>query len=95
MVKKSVKAEAKDIGEGLGISGFTLGILSVVFAGLTGILISIIGIILSGTQQKMKSTKLGKVGLIINIISLVLSVGWVLIYYFILRPKLNAIGYTV
>ncbi len=92
--KESVKAETKNIGEGLGISGFTLSILSIIFAGLSGIVISIIGIILCGTQQRIKSTKLGKVGLIINIISLILSVSWVLVYYFILGPKLNAMGYT-
>ena len=38
--ERSEKTESK---EGLGISGFTLGVLSIVLAGFLGIAISIIG----------------------------------------------------
>jgi len=75
----------KKIGEGLGISGFTLGILSIVLAGYIGIIISVIGFIFCFVQQKKNKTQLGKVGLILNVIGFVLS----LIVIFYLAPVMQ------
>ncbi len=78
--KEVGKKERKIKGNGLGASGFTLGILSVLSLGIFGILMSIVGFIFCFIQQKNKPTKLGKVGLIINIIGFILSIVW--IFYF-------------
>jgi uncharacterized BrkB/YihY/UPF0761 family membrane protein len=67
------KKEVKEIGEGLGISGFTLGILSIVLAGFLGFVLSIIGFIFSRVQQKRNPTKLARVGVILNVIGFVIS----------------------
>ena len=56
-----VKAGGKEIGEGLGISGMTFGILSIVFASYIGIILSIIGFIFSLNQQKNNPTKTRKI----------------------------------
>jgi len=53
-----VKKKTKNIGEGLGISGFTLGVLSILLAGAMGIFIAVIGLIFSYVQQKNKPTQL-------------------------------------
>jgi hypothetical protein len=79
------KKEVKNIGEGLGISGFTLGILSILFAGYAGIIIAVIGGVFCFIQQKKNKTRIGKAGLILNIIGIVLS----LIYIFYIAPLMS------
>jgi nucleoside recognition membrane protein YjiH len=74
--------EEKKDGEGLGISGFTLGILSIVFLGTFGVIISLIGFILCLVQQKRKKFRMAKTGMILNIIGFALS----LLYMFVLGP---------
>ncbi len=71
----------KKIGEGLGISGFTLGILSIVFAGLLGMLISIVGFTFCMIQQRKNPNKLTFAGIILNIIGFVLSVVFVIVLF--------------
>jgi|TARA_Y100000310_G_scaffold301530_1_gene338089 hypothetical protein len=96
MVKKS---NSKKSGEALGISGFTLGIVSIVlviFTPLLGIAISILGFIFCVIQQKRKPTKLGKSGLILNVIGFVANMAWliVLIKYIIplVQEQLNQLA---
>lgn len=79
------KKESKIKGDSLGASGFTLGILSIITLGIFGILMSILGFIFCFFQQKNKPTKLGKAGLILNIIGFALSLLWI----FYLGPMLN------
>jgi len=69
--------ESKIKGNSLGASGFTLGILSIIFAGFYGIPFSIVGFIFCFIQQRKKPTKLGKAGLILSVIGLILSLIWV------------------
>ena len=71
MVKKKELPKTK---EGLGISGFTLGILSIVLAGSIGILVSIVGFTFCMIQQKRSPMKLAKIGIILNIIGFVFSI---------------------
>jgi len=71
----------KKIGEGLGISGFTLGILSIVFAGLLGGVISIIGFVFCFIQQKKNPNKLASAGVILNIIGFILSIIFVYVIF--------------
>ncbi len=75
-VKKEVKTE-KGKSEALGISGFTLGMISflelIFFTPYLGIFLTIIGIIFCGVQQKRNPTRLGKIGLVINLFGLVLN----------------------
>lgn len=72
-----------------GASGFTLGILSIVQAGPFGIIFSIVGFIFCLIQQLKKPTKLGKAGIILNIIGLILSIVY-LILVFMFAPQLAA-----
>jgi len=80
MAKKEGKSEA------LGISGFTLGIVSlvmVIFTPIGGVLLALTGFIFCIIQQKKYPTKLGKSGLILNIAGLLVNIVWwfVLIKY--------------
>ncbi len=83
MVKKD-----KSFGEGLGISGFTLGVLSILLAGGMGVFMSIVGFIFCFTQQKKNPTQLGKMGVILNIIGFVLSIVLMIWLYPILSQQL-------
>ena len=67
-------ADKKTESEGLGISGFTLGVLSIIFAGWLGLLIAVFGGIFCYTQQKRNKFKLAKIGLILNIIGFIVSI---------------------
>ncbi len=77
MAEKETK-EKKSIGNGLGASGFTLGILSIIFAGLWGIMIAVVGGIFCFVQQKNKKIRIAKVGLILNLIGFTLSMLWII-----------------
>ncbi|MCF7910455.1 hypothetical protein K9L16_02170 [Candidatus Pacearchaeota archaeon] len=91
MVKKEAKKkEIKELGEGLGISGFTLGVLSIILAGWVGILTSVVGFVFCYSQQKNMPTKLGKTGLILNIIGFVISLIFVIIFVSQIYPLINA-----
>jgi len=77
--------------EGLGISGFTLGIMGIIFAGWIGMIICIIGLIFSFVQQKRHKMKIAKVGVILNIIGIVLSIA-VIVLYAKIAPLLSQVG---
>jgi len=64
----------KELIEGLKISGFTLGVLSLIFTGSIGMIIAIIGFIFCFYSQRKSPTKLGKVGLILNILGFILGI---------------------
>lgn len=83
------KKEVNETGDLLGISGFTLGVLSIVLAGPTGIILGIIGMIFCMIQNKKKKTKGSKVGLILNIVGIIVGIAFVITYYFLLAPKIN------
>ncbi len=74
--KKSVNKELPGTKEGLGISGFILGILSLVWAGsiFIGVPLAITGFILCRFQQKKSPMRLAKIGTILNIIGFVLGI---------------------
>jgi len=75
----------KKSGDAFGISGFTLGIVgfvSLLFSPLLSIAFCIVGTIFCVIQQKNKKTKLGKTGLVINILGIIAS-----IVYFIILVK--------
>ncbi len=78
--------------EGLGISGFTLGVIGIVFSGWIGLMISIVGLIFSLVQQKRHKTSMGKIGVILNIIGIVLSILIVVLYSNYIAPLLNKVG---
>jgi hypothetical protein len=82
----------KKIGESLGISGFTLSIMGVLFLGLNGILISIISFIFCFIQQKKNPNKFGKAGLILSVIGFILNVIVIVISVLYLAPLLNQMG---
>lgn len=82
----------KKIGESLGIAGFTLSILGVLFLGLNGILISIISFIFCMIQQRKNPNKIGKAGLILSVIGFVLNVIIIVISILYLAPLLSQLG---
>jgi hypothetical protein len=79
----------KEKTDGLGISGFTLGVLGLILSGWVGLIISIVGGIFCFVQQKRHKTGLGKIGLIINIIGIVLSIVVIVLYATVIGPLLN------
>ena len=72
--------DKKNESEGLGISGFTLGVLSIVLAGWLGLIIAVIGGIFCYKQQKTYKLKLAKIGLILNGIGFILSILFIVFY---------------
>ncbi|MFC1710728.1 hypothetical protein ACFLZJ_01035 [Nanoarchaeota archaeon] len=73
MVKKK-KFKGDSIG--LGISGFTLGIVSlilIIFNAFLGVLLAIVGLIFCIVQMKRKKTKLAKWGMGINIVGIIFN----------------------
>ena len=68
--------------EGLGISGFTFGILSIVLAGSLGIFLAVLGFIFCMSQQKRSPMKMARIGIILNIIGFIISVAMLLILTF-------------
>ncbi|MGD9276717.1 MAG: hypothetical protein PVJ67_06085 [Candidatus Pacearchaeota archaeon] len=81
--------DKKNLSEGLGISGFTLAVIGIIFTGYLGIVMSIIGIIFCYIQQKKNPNKLAKAGIIIGIIGIVLSIVYLIILIKVLSPALN------
>ena len=75
---------AEKRGTALGVAGFTLGIVSLVLFSnpFYGILAAIIGLILSIVQQKKNPTRLGRWGIILNIIGIILGI---LFFYFYIK----------
>jgi vacuolar-type H+-ATPase subunit I/STV1 len=82
----------KEKTEGLGISGFTLGILGIVFSGWIGLIISIIGFMFCFVQQKRHKEKLAKIGIILNLIGAALSIAYIILSYTVLGPLLNSVS---
>ena len=78
--------------EGLGISGFTLGVLAICFAGWVGMIIAIVGLIFCLVQQKRHKTKMGRTGAILNIIGIVLSILIIVLYPKFIAPLLNQVS---
>ena len=83
------KEKIDDKSEGLGISGFTLGVLGIVFSGWVGLILSVIGFVFCFVQQKKYKTKLGKIGIILSIVGFVLSIVIIVLYASVLAPLLN------
>jgi hypothetical protein len=82
----------KEKTEGLGISGFTLGVLGIIFSGWMGLIISVVGFMFCFVQQKKHKNKLGKIGLILNIIGVALSIAFIILSYTVLGPLLSKVS---
>jgi 4-amino-4-deoxy-L-arabinose transferase-like glycosyltransferase len=81
----SLKQESPKVG--LGVAGFTLGIIGFLSLGLMGILLSFIGFIFCFIQLRTKKTKLGVAGIIINSLVFLLSWLWIFVIYPILAQR--------
>ncbi len=82
----------KEKTEGLGISGFTIGVLGITFSGWIGLVLSIVGLTFCLVQQKRHKTGLAKVGVILNIIGIVLSIIIIILYPIFIAPLLNQVS---
>jgi len=83
-MKKQVSKKSKN-SDTFGISGFTLGIagfVALLLSPLLAILFFTTGLIFCIVQQKRKNTRLGKLGVILNSVGIVLT-----ILYFIFLIK--------
>jgi len=88
--KKSVKKIAeKEDSKNLGISGFTLSILSIILIGWYGLIISIISFTFCYIQQKKNPIKMGKIGIILSIIGFILSLIFIIVYAIYLYPLIQ------
>jgi len=68
-------------GNSFGASGFTLGVLGVLsLGGLIGVILSVIGFTFCLIQQLKKPTKLGKAGIIVSILGIILSLLWIFVF---------------
>ena len=74
------KKEKESLGDGLGVSGFTLGVLSIVFAGWIGLVIAIVGAAFCLVQQKNKKIRIAKLGLILSVIGFIVSLLFIFLY---------------
>lgn len=83
-------AEKKEseMSEALGISGFTLGVMGIIFLGFNGLITSLTGLIFCLIQQKKHKTKFGKTGVILGIIGIILNIAGIILYI-IITPLLN------
>lgn len=82
-----------NINESFGIIGFILGIAGIVFVIVfwpLSISLFVIGIVFSAIQLKIKSTKIAKISLAINIIGMILAIVLLVISYINLLPLLES-----
>ncbi|MFZ1970947.1 MAG: hypothetical protein WAU65_02080 [Candidatus Nanoarchaeia archaeon] len=87
------KEEKKSSG-GLGVAGFTLGIVSLamfLFYPVVGFATSVIGFFLCLSQQRKEKTKKARIGMILNAIGFVLNVAMFIIDLVWLSPYVNQI----
>lgn len=96
MVKKKVsknQGKSKRDGDALGVSGFTLGIVSfacMIFTPFLGVITSTVGFFMSLSQQKRHPTKFGRRGIILNMIGFILNIiVWILLVQYLI-PRIRA-----
>ena len=87
-----MEEKKRNIGEGLGIAGFTLGVLSISLAGGLGIFISIVGFTFCMIQQKKNPKKLAKAGIILNIIGFIVGIIFLVFYVNYIVPLMQQAG---
>ena len=56
-----------------GTASVVLGIIGIIFSSMIGVILGIIGLVFAKKQNKIMKTKWAKVGLILNIISIILG----------------------
>lgn len=89
MVKKKVSKKSNK--ESLGISGFTLGVagfVALILSPLLSIFFFVTGFIFCMIQQKNYKTKLGKIGLAINLIGIVVAIVYFVVLIKYIVPKI-------
>ena len=83
-----MKKEAKKIQDtGFGITGFVLGINSILMSLISpimGIILGIEGLIFSILQNKKLKTRLATIGIVLNIIGIILSITIFITMYYLL-----------
>ena len=87
--EKKEKKEKESLGDALGVSGFTLGVLSIVFAGWIGLVVAVVGGIFCFVQQKNKKMRIAKLGLILNVIGFIVSVLFIFLYATVIAPLIG------
>ena len=68
------KKESHETGDQLCLIGFVMGILSIILVVSNGLVIGLVGILISMTQQRRKPTKFGRLGVILNLIGILLGI---------------------
>jgi len=75
----------------LGVSGFTIGVLAIIFSGWVGIILAIVGFIFCIVQQKRHKTGHAKVGIILNIIAVILAILVLVLYTTVIAPLIKSV----
>jgi hypothetical protein len=87
--------EKKEVGTELGLAGFILGVLSIIFIGNNGVIIAIVGFIFSMVQHKRRPTRFSKLGIILNIIGFILAIIFIILLLTYLSPLLQQQGFPI
>jgi hypothetical protein len=73
-----------------GVAAVILGIFSIMFASLNGIILGIIALIFANKQQKLFPNHWGKYGKVLSIIGIILSL--IVMVILITKPEILALG---
>jgi len=73
-----------------GVAAVILGILSIMFASINGIILGVIALIFAKKQQKRSPNSWGKNGKILSIIGIILSI--IIMIVIITKPEILALG---
>jgi len=87
-----IKAKVEEKSEIFGSSGFTIGVIGIVFSGWIGLILSFFGLIFSIAQQKRHKIGFGKAGVIVNLVGIVLSILIIVLYSKFIAPLLGQVG---
>jgi len=94
ILKKVGKKSLKNNSTAFGISGFTLAIVGIVTILLNPMISAVallVGLVFCIIQQKRNKTRIGKAGLILNIVGLVLNIVWWIALFKYILPKLMSV----
>ncbi|MBU0467239.1 MAG: DUF4190 domain-containing protein [Nanoarchaeota archaeon] len=91
-MKKEAAKKQTSADNSFGIASVVLGIFSIVFASVNGVILGIIGLIFAVKQQKRAPNSWAKSGKILSIIGIILSIVVLIISAVYLTDVINKLG---
>ncbi len=89
MKKEEIKNHSVSGDNSFGVAAVVIGILSIVFASVNGIIFGIIGLAFSLKQKKSKKNPWSKWGAILSIIGIILSIVLIILLYLGFAPNFS------